>query len=58
MLFDISSNFGDKIIKSQKAAASEIRKSQQLKERALLGDVFSSTFRRRSLKQRGTSLDF
>jgi len=46
------------MMKSQKAAASKIRKSQQLKERASLSDVFSFTFRPRSLKQRGTSLDF
>lgn len=45
-------------MRSQKAEASEIRKSQQLKERALLCDVLSFTFRPRSLKQRGMSLEF
>lgn len=57
MYFHFSSNFQEKIMSSQKAATSEIRKSQQLKERALLCDVFSFAFRPRSLKQCGTSLD-
>lgn len=58
MYFHLSSNFQEKIMRSQKAAASEIRKSQQLKEGALLCDVFSFTFRPRSLKQHGMSLAF
>lgn len=58
MYFHFSSNFQEKIMRSQKAATSEIRKSQQLKERALLCDAFSFTFRDRSLKQHGMSLDF
>lgn len=58
MPFHFSSNFQEKIMRSQKAAASEIRKSWQLKERALLCDVFNFTFSSRSLKQRGMSLDF
>lgn len=58
MLFHLSSNFGEKIMKPLKASASKFMRSQHLKEGAFLGDVFSFTFRPRSLKQRRTPLDF
>lgn len=60
--FHFTSSFRENMMKSQKAAASKIRKSQQLKDRISLGGgggggaVFSFIFRMRNLKQHGTFL--